>query len=233
MKVPLTVLLLISVSVAPQTANKDQQRPGGPGSPGIVFVDLTSEEKMVDRKEFPPGMVSYDPPVLKPNPNAHRGIDRNEPEIKKITRDRSEREQDLRASIQTSPPPPAIKIPAFAFRAQVKNETSVPVVRFVWSYQPSSVEQEFQSKEYLCNARIEPATVKEVKIISPIPRNLVVNVSDSHRSPARLSPSLKDLSIKYVEFADGSIWQHPDWKSTQLLTKEGTRKLSKGKCTVL
>jgi hypothetical protein len=121
----------------------------------------------------------------------------------------------------------------FLFRAKVKNETSKRITRFVWSYQPPPGPAEISGKEYLCKTRIEPNDLKAIKVISPIPRRRVVSSTQSGQPEQPLPPALQDLAIKYVEFEDGSTWQHADWNSTSLLTREAIRKLDKGKCATL
>lgn len=225
-------ILLLIISLPPDLAHVHQnpmQRQNTTGPSGISIVDFSYETRKVEEEIFedttspntssqpdlPPGRVVRNPPVERTN-----------------ERDLGDRMRDLR-HLPTPQQHRPVRVLRFLFRAKMKNETSKPITRFVWSYQPEPGPKEIPGKQYVCNSRIEPNALKEVKVVSPIPRARVVSSTGAAQPAEQLTPALKDLDIKYVEFEDGSTWQHPEWNSTILLTRKAIQKLGKGKCITL
>jgi hypothetical protein len=105
----------------------------------------------------------------------------------------------------------------------------------VWAYhrpQASPDLQDAVDQEYLCNIRIEPGETKLARVLSQIPHSSVVSASNSGTPPAELKPSLKDMVINRVEFSDGKTWQRSNWNPI-ILSRQGAKKLGKGKCIAL
>lgn len=226
----LILLLLSSLPQYPSPADRNplqQQNVTDPS--GISIVEFSYETKMVREDQFDSTSSSNTSTETNPPPG---WVVRRIPEERTPARDLSERMRDLR-QLPSSRPNRPLRVRKFLFRAKMKNETSKQITRFVWSYQPAPGPPDLPGKEYLCNTRIEPNALTAIKVISAIPVRRVVSSTNSGKSEPQLTPALHDLDIKYVEFEDGSTWQHPDWNSTSLLTREAIRKLSKGKCATL
>lgn len=226
----LILLLLISLPQDPAPADRNPSQSQNATNPsGISIVEFSYETKMVRQDQFDSAKPSNTPTEPNPPPG---WVVRRIPEERTPARDLSERMTDLRR-LPTPPRSRPVRVRMFSFRAKMKNETSKRVTRFVWSYQPAPGPPELPGEEYLCNSRIEPNSVEAVKVISPIPRQRVVSATSPGQSDQSLTPALKDLAIKYIEFEDGTTWRHPEWNSTVLLTREAIRKLGKGKCATL
>ena len=197
---------------------------------GLPIVQFSYSEKLVREQPFRATASATKRPNMQPDPFPGPVV-RNETDITP-SRDLSERMRDLRdLSRPISLPPVFVK--KFLFRAQIKNETSKTVKRFVWTYQPQSTSGEMQHKDYVCSSGMKPGSLQKFEVLSPIPSQTVVTVSESGQPDPPLKPVATDFSIKFVDFDDGSSWQDPSWNSTSLLTRMGTRKLGQGKCTVL
>jgi hypothetical protein len=218
---------LLSLTL-PQTPNSLPDRSA------LKIVDLDVKEKLITHRNWPPGIPSK-PPELKPT--LGRGTDRNEPEIQKIQRDTSQRMAELR---QLGNPPSLVNgryatpyvEPGYEFRAEMKNVGSKSITGFLWVYRPSPNSPDLPDKEFLCNLSIKPGAAKVVKVLSPIPRTRVVDVANAGIPPGPQQPSLQDMVVNQVRFSDGSIWQRADWNSI-ILSRQGARKVSKGKCIAL
>jgi hypothetical protein len=117
----------------------------------------------------------------------------------------------------------------------MKNVSSQLVTGFVRAYHLpkfSPGTQDISDKQYLCNVRIETGETKLVNVVSPIPRFKVIDASAVSRPPAPHEPTLKDMIINQIQFADNDKWQRADWNSV-ILSRQGARKLVKGKCIAL
>jgi hypothetical protein len=177
-------------------------------------------------------MVSNRPPVLNPDPNLLQGNrndplkDRRQPDVSKIGGLSHEGGPGTRFSARVN---------VYVLRAKMKNTSSKPIARFVWAYQlpdssPNATDAAYE--EYLCNVRIEPGETKTVKVTSPIPRSKTIDVSAASTPPTPHEPTLKDMIINQIQFADNDKWQRPDWNSV-VLSRQGARKLGEGKCIAL
>ena len=228
-KVLAVVLLLLPLSVvSSQKANQDP-RPEPSSPSGVSIVDFSYEDKLVDQEYWEAAPAPT--PAKSPTPTVRR---QSEPQTDRQVReaDLRDRMSDLRR-LNTIKPSSSYRwrFPGYEFQAQIKNETSKPVQRLVWLYQPA--DRARSQKRFLCNATLDPGAERKFKVLTTVPRSRVVDAGAPDTDSTPLHPSLPDMSIEYVEFADGSIWQAPDWRSTILLTRSGVRKLKKGKCTGL
>lgn len=218
---------LLSLTL-PQTPNSLQDRSA------LKIVTLEVKEKLITHQNWSPGIPSK-PPELKPN--LGRGADVNEREFQKIQRDTAQRMAELR---QLGNPPSRVNgryatpyvEPGYEFRAEMKNAGSKSITGFLWAYRPSLNSPDLPDKEFLCNINIKPGAAKVVKVLSPIPRTRVVGVANAGIPPGPQKPSLQDMVVNQVRFSDGTTWQRTDWNSI-ILSRQGARKVSKGKCMAL
>jgi hypothetical protein len=223
-------LLLLSVALlqAPALPQK---------GPGLQILSLEVTEAVVTQEEWRRSMgVSNKAPEL--HPNLGRGDSEREAtdpadvvSQKEVRQNMDQRQIDLRKSTQPIPTRTR-SYPAYESMAQMKNDTSASIVGFVWAYKSSPELPYDHDQEFLCNVEIRPGATKFVKAISRRPTQRVVSVSASGTNTALPKPALKDMVINKVEFADGSTWQRPDWNPL-ILSRQGARKIGKGKCIVL
>jgi hypothetical protein len=208
-------LTLLGLAISQtQTVPKDKS--------GLEVVEFRFKEKFIET-EFPRRMVSNRPPVLNPNPNDPPS-------------GTSQMSDAVRDTFRKSLPSPSNRVKIYSFQALMKNDSSRPIISFVWAYrlpQASSTNQHDASdQEYLCNVRIEPGETKVIKVRSPIPRHKVVDATAAGTPPASHQPSINDMIINRVRFADDSTWQRPAWNPV-IVSRLGARKLDKGKCVAL
>ena|SRR5437773_2464323 len=182
---------------------------------GLKLVQLSFQKKWVELGRVSHGMVSTEPPELSPGLRVAG---------------------DVRSSSVWNTTVWISKGWVFDFRAEMKNDTSLPVTGFVWAYHPplASIDlKDTADREYLCNVRIEPGETKLIKVRSPVPRPRVVDINVSDTPPPPLQPSVQDMIINQVRFANDTKWQRRDWNGTILLTRAKAKKVGKGKCIAL
>jgi len=207
MKLFLILALLPLALLQTQTDTRDRS--------GLEVVKIELKQKYIDPEEY-------------------SQIIRNETlKVKAVPRepgkDLLERKAELRSmSDMHSPDPVKVNV----LQAQMKNATSQPIIKFVWAYQIATDQRDAPDRQFLCNVHIAPGQTKGVEVILRItPR--VVNASSAGHKPALPKPSLQNIIINQIQFADGTTWQRPDWNGTILLTREGIQNLGNGKCTAL
>lgn len=211
-----------------------QSQPTVPDRSGLEIVEFTFKQEIVKDERFAPRMVSNEPPVLNPDPNLMR-VDRNEhpTRTKREEKERLAKMSTVGGVAHTNTPPRPLPVDrnVYVFRATMRNDNSRPITKFVWAYQPKV--EHVDDIEYLCNVQLKPGESKEVEVISPIPRQTVIDASASGTEPPPITPDLHHMIINQVQFADSTTWQRPDWNKSVLFTRSGIRKLGKGKCMAL
>lgn len=230
MKTFLALTLLTLTLALPQTPTK------APDTPKLEIAQFSYKTKVIERDRLVSQVVSMQPPVLDRTTIKlpDRSPDEKNNPILTVQRDTSQRMQDLNSLGSRIPKgPPSIMVTVFEFQAQMRNNGTRPISKFVWAYRSSANPPDFGDQQYLCNVRLGAGETKPIKLISPIPRRLVVNVSALGTPVAPLSPAQQDLIIYQLQYADGTTWQHPDWTKTVLLMRAGARNLKPGKCIAL
>jgi hypothetical protein len=212
------------------------QTPGTPQNPvGLEVLSLKVKESVynpdVDTTD------SSEPPssVTRPNPNAGRPTNRNETETERLERQTNLRVQNMHALEATAKRegtnrPSRIRI--YESEAEIKNGSAKPITGFVWAYQASPALQYTQDQEFLCNTKIAAGETKRVKVLSLYPNQKVVNVAASGAASVPAKPMVKDVIVNQIRFADGTMWQRPNWNPIVLSTL-GARTVGKGKCEAL
>lgn len=224
-------LLIILSSMIPLAQTSSQKESGLE----IVSLETKNETRKVeDRLD----VVSQKPPVIQPTlgrGTADATDSRQVADLKDKWDDRRSRTQGLEAaaSKRETPPRRTSVQPVYVFRAQIKNTRAKPITRFVWAYHlpdPSGISTA-QDNQYLCNVALAPGEVKSVKVVSRVPREMVVNAS-APSTPLGHIPTINDMIINQIQFADQDKWQRSGWNSV-ILTQVGARKVGKGKCIEL
>lgn len=226
----LIALTLLTLAL-PQTPTKV------PDTSNLEITQFSYQRKVIERDRLVSQVVSMQAPVLDRSTIKlpDRSPDEKNNPLLTVQRDTSQRKQELDSLSSNTVPRglPAILVAVFAFQAQMRNNGPNPITRFVWAYRSSASPPDFVDQQYLCNVRLEPGETKAVKLISPIPRRKIVNVSASGTPPAPMNPTQPDLIINQLQYADGTTWQRSDWIGTILLTRAGARNLKRGKCISL
>lgn len=217
------VLLLLAAFTQAQTI--------APPASGLQVASLRVTEKKVRSDDWHLSMLSTKPPQIKPDlgRGTTNATDTAEvAHLEDMRQDLERRKETLRTDANMRDQYPSRWIPVFVFQAEMRNTTAKPITKFVWAYHIA----DSPDQQYLCNVRIEPGQSKLVKVISPVPHPRVVAVTALGTLPAKISPSANDMLIDQIQFADNSEWRNPSWNAI-ILSRQGARKLGKGKCIAL
>jgi hypothetical protein len=212
------------------------------GGPGLQVLSLDLKKESVREDDWRLSMVSTKPREI--HPTLGRGDrDATDPPnvatLKEIREDTAQRMRDLELVSNKKDESRFRMVPVYVFLAEMKNSTLKPITKFVWAYHlpespsdtPAAADQR-PDQQYLCNVRIEAGDTKMVTVTSPIRRPRVINASTASMLLAPHEPSVKDMFINQIQFADNDKWQRPDWNPV-ILSRQGARKLAKGKCIAL
>lgn len=211
-------------------------------SSGLEVLSLEVKRGIVREDDWRLSMISTKPPEI--HPTLGRGDrDMTDPpnvaSLKETRQDMAERRRDLAAVSNKRDESRFRRIPVYFFTVQLKNTTLKPITRFVWAYHlpgspsgTSTTPDQRPDQQYLCNVRIAEGETKMVTVASPVRPPRVIDVSAINTPPPLHEPSLKDMIINQIQFADHDKWQRPDWNPV-VLSRQGARKLGKGKCIVL
>jgi len=208
---------------------------------GLEFLSLDAKRVIVREDDWRLSMISTKPPEI--HPTLGRGDrDRTDPPnvatLKDTRQDMAQRRRELSAVSNKKDESRFRMVPVYVFKVQMKNTTLKPITGFVWAYHlpgpsdTSTTPDERPDQQYLCNVRIAAGETKLVTVASPIRRPRVVDVSTINNPPQLHEPTLKDMIINQIQFADNDTWQRPDWNPV-VLSLQGARKLGKGKCIAL
>ena len=210
-------------------------------SSGLEVLSLEVKRMTVREDDWRLPMISTKPPEI--HPTLGRGDrDRTDPPnvatLKETRQDTAQRSRDLRSVSNKKDESRFRMVPVYFFKVQMKNTTLKPITRFVWAYHlpespdTSAAPDQRPDQQYLCDVRIAEGETKMVTVTSPVRRPRVIDVSTISTPPPLHEPTLKDMIINQIQFADNDKWERRDWNPVVLST-QGARKLGKGKCIAL
>jgi len=232
-----TLFTLVLLSVALPSAKPILQE-----SSGLEVLSLEAKKAIVREDDWRLSMISTKPPEI--HPTLGRGDrDRTDPPnvatLKETRQDTAQRMQDLSRVSNKRDESRFRMVPVYVFKVQMKNTTLKPITSFVWAYHlpespsdTSTTPDQRPDQQYLCNVKVAAGETKMVTVASPVRRPRVVDVSTLSTPPQLHEPTLKDMIINQIQFADKDKWQRPDWNPV-VLSRQGARKLGKGKCIAL
>jgi hypothetical protein len=199
---------------------------------GLEVLSVNVKEKVVNPQMDLMAESELPSSVTRPNPNTGRPTNRSESETERLERQTNLRVQNMHALEAAKKEadagrPSSVKL--YESEAEIKNGSSKPIARFVWAFQASESLQFTHDQEFLCDTKLAVGETKRVKVISLYPNQKVVKVSASGAAAIPAKPTLKDIIINQIEFADGTKWERPNWNPLVLATI-GARNVSKGKC---
>ncbi len=201
------------------------------GPSALQFTTIEVKERVL----MPENQNGPDIPssVTSPNPNAGRPINRTESETDRIERQTNQRIQNLHAienakleAAKNNKP-----ISVYESKVEIKNNSEKNITLFAWAYRASPALQFSEDQQFLCRAVLKPGETKKIIAVSQAPDHMVVNVSGGSTSKPT-KPTVDDVIINRIEFADGTTWQRPEWDSIILAT-HAAQAVGKGKCGAL
>lgn len=220
------ILALLSLSLTAAPIPQSQT--------GLEVLSLNVKEKVINPSV---DLAEPDLPesVTRPNPNIGRPTNRTETETERLERQTNLRVQNMHA-IEAAKKEAAANRPAsnklYESEAEFRNNSAKSITGFVWAYQASPALQYTYDQEFLCDMKIATGETKRVKVLSLYPNQRVVNVSAAGAATIPVKPTIKDVIINQIQFADGTKWERPNWNPLVLATM-GARSVGKGKCGAL
>ena len=102
----------------------------------------------------------------------------------------------------------------FEYTARIRNAADKPVDVIFWEYQftdPANGNS-LTRRQFLCGVKLKPNKEVELQAFSLLGPSQVVQASTNKTS----APPQEKVVINRVEFTDGTIWQRPDWKFSEI-----------------
>ncbi|HXI26169.1 MAG TPA: hypothetical protein VNG71_20115 [Pyrinomonadaceae bacterium] len=198
-------------------------------SHGLEMARLEVKDKILMIGGTPDGPDLPDA-VTRPDPNLGRPTNRAESENARIERQTNQRIQNMHAieNAKLESPREPKMIPLYESRVEVKNSSGKIIVGFVFAYRASKTTQFTADQEILCKVTIKPDEIKKVTALSYAPYVKVVDASSTNNGrPSK--PTLDDVIINRVEFADGTTWQRRNWNPMRMLSP-AFKAIAKGRC---
>ena len=112
--------------------------------------------------------------------------------------------------------PKTKEIDGYAYRVKVRNEGGKAVEVLFWEYQfeeaanPSNVAR----RQFLCGVDIKAGREKELQAFGALGPGSAISVASL--ANGAVDQYRERVVINRVEYADGSIWQRPDWKFAEV-----------------
>jgi len=200
-----------------------------PDAHGLEMARLEVKAKVLMIGGTPDGRDLPDS-VTRPDPNAGRPTNRAESETARIERQTNQRIQNMHAieNAKLESPRDPKRVPIYESRADVKNNSGKIIVGFIFAYRASRTLQFNTDQEILCKVTIKADEIKKITALSYAPDGKVVDVAAAPNGRPS-TPTLDDVIINRVEFADGTTWQRHDWNPMRMLSP-AYKAIAKGKC---
>ena len=126
------------------------------------------------------------------------------------------RAAQLESIVQESRRPKAKAMDGYAYRVKVKNAGLKAIEILFWEYQFSepSNPSTMVRRQFLCGVNIKPSKEQEVLSFSLSGPSDVISVRTLTDKAGGLFQ--ENVVVNRVEYADGSIWQRPDWSFAEV-----------------
>ena len=140
--------------------------------------------------------------------------------IRGSVEERSRALKELEEKSRESRPPESADL--YRYRIELKNRGSNAVKTVFVDYQTSlaSDPDNFTHRQFACSVTIKPNHSKQVEAFSNLPPNRVVSAVNPDK------PMIERVIINRLEYADGSVWQRPNWQTPEKIQSDA----NKGQC---
>jgi hypothetical protein len=111
----------------------------------------------------------------------------------------------------------------YSYLVELRNHGPGIIKWIFWDYQTSepSDPENISHRQFACAVKIKPNESELLKAFSTLPPRMTINAN------ANMKTRAEKLVINRVEYADGKIWQGPDWHLPDQFT---SRSNGRGKC---
>jgi hypothetical protein len=120
-------------------------------------------------------------------------------------RSRALKELEEKTERESRPPESA---DLYRYRIELRNRGSKAVKMISVDYQTSLSSEPNNSthRQFSCQVTIKPNHTKKIEAFSNLPPNRIVSAVNPDK------PLSERVIINRIEFADGSVWQRPNWR---------------------
>ncbi len=202
---------LILVSIAQQSASSD-------GSSINVLNFKVEKARRVVTKENAEIVSSPQSAMIPQNKNFQRNVRMNEPAgVRDPNIDTIDgRSAAIDKSVQESRTPKTQKVDGYAYRVKVQNASARVVEILFFEYQSvdTTAPENVTRRQFLCGVNIRPGKDTQLEGFSSSGPVATVNIESLSKHGT--NPFQERIVINRVEYADGTLWQRPDWKLTDV-----------------
>ena len=120
----------------------------------------------------------------------------------------------------------SLRVDGFTYEVKFRNGGTKQSQTIFWEYQftEAAAPENTSRRRFVCDVKIKPATDRLVQVFSTLGPSTVINVKNLSKGSGK--EFNESVVIDRIEFADGSVWQRPDWNSEEAkstATKRGNR----------
>lgn len=118
----------------------------------------------------------------------------------------------IEKSVQESRAPKTQSVDGYAYRVKVQNASSKVVEILFFEYQSvdTAAPENVTRRQFLCGVNIRPGKDTQLEGFSLSGPATTVNI-ESLSKPGT-NPFKERIVVNRVEYADGTLWQRPDWR---------------------
>jgi hypothetical protein len=115
---------------------------------------------------------------------------------------------------------PATSVDLYRYNVELRNRGS-NVIKWVFIDYQTNVASDPENpsrRQFACSVTIKPNQSKSIEAFSNLPPNRVVSAVNTDK------PLIERVIINRLEFADGSIWQRPQWQAPEKISGDQNRR---------
>lgn len=201
-----TLLLLVLLTFIPHSQGPAVSHEGSP-------VTVVSFKWFKDRQAPPPdqGTIPAAAAMIPQNKNFERNRRANnspgerDPNLDTIDGRSAALEKAVNESRAAKP------VDGFAYQTKIRNASGKLIEIIFWEYQFTDPgdSANLTRRQFLCGVSIKPEKDKELQAFTLNGPHDVISVDTLAKKTT--TPGAEKVVVNRVEYADGSIWQRPDW----------------------
>ena len=190
-----------------------QQLPVNDGSAiTVLSVKVEKARRVVEKQSS--DVTSPQSAMIPQNKNFQRNVRMNEPAgVRDPNLDTIDgRSAAIDRSVQESRTPKTQQVDGYSYRVKLQNASSKVVEILFFEYQSvdTAAPDTVNRRQFLCGVNIKPGKDTQLEGFSLFGPSSTINVESLSKKGS--NPFEERVVINRVEYSDGSLWQRPDWK---------------------
>lgn len=195
-----------------------QQNPSIDGSSINVLNLKVEKARRVVTRESAEIVSSPQSAMIPQNKNFQRNVRANDPAgVRDPNIDTIDgRSAAIEKSVQESRTPKTQQVDGYAYRVKVQNASSKVVEILFFEYQSvdTAAPENVTRRQFLCGVNIRPGKDTQLEGFSLSGPATTVNIESLSKQGT--NPYKERIVVNRVEYADGTLWQRPDWKLSEV-----------------